>query len=198
METGAMRRKTSIDPAYFEQLYAADSDPWQFETSDYERAKYDRTLAALPQPRFRNALEIGCANGVLTARLAEHCEKLIAVDVVDSAIEAARKRCTGASGVTIRKARIPSQRIDGPFDLILVSEVAYYWDDDDLAAAAAYFCEALADGGYLMLVHWTGETDYPKSADEAVDALRQYTGDRFTEIRRERHDKYRLDLWRKM
>jgi len=193
-----MRRSTSIDPSYFEQLYAADSDPWQFETSEYERAKYDRTLAALPQQRFRRALEIGCANGVLTARLAERCEKLIAVDVVDSAIESARKRCAGASGVTIRKAQIPSQRIDGPFDLILVSEVAYYWDDSDLAAAAAYFCEALADSGHLMLVHWTGETDYPKSADEAVTALWQFAEGRFTEIRKERHDRYRLDLWRKI
>jgi SAM-dependent methyltransferase len=193
-----MRREKSIDPAYFEQLYAADSDPWKFETSDYERAKYDRTLAALPQQQFRLALEIGCANGVLTARLAERCERLIAVDVVDSAIESARKRCAGASGVTIQKAQIPSQRIDGPFDLILVSEVAYYWDDKDLAASAAYFREAVADGGYILLVHWTGETDYPKSADEAVDALQQYADDSFTEIRKERHDRYRLDLWRKI
>jgi SAM-dependent methyltransferase len=193
-----MRRKTSIDPDYFERLYAADSDPWKFETSDYERAKYDRTLAALPQPRFRHALEIGCANGVLTARLAERCERLIAVDVVDSAIESARKRCVGCPAVTIRKARIPAERIDGPFDLILLSEVAYYWDDRDLAAAAAYFREALAEGGYLMLVHWTGETDYPKSADEAVEALRECAVARFIEIRTERHDEYRLDLWRKI
>jgi hypothetical protein len=118
--------------------------------------------------------------------------------VVDSAIEKARKRCAGASGVTIRKAQIPSQRIDGPFDLILVSEVAYYWDDNDLAAAAAYFREAVADCGYILLVHWTGETDYPKSADEAVDALQHYADDSFTEIRKERHDRYRLDLWRKI
>ena len=33
--------------AYFDALYAVDDDPWGFATSPYERAKYDRTLAAL-------------------------------------------------------------------------------------------------------------------------------------------------------
>ena len=50
--------------AYFEALYAADEDPWDFTTSAYERAKYDRTVAALGDRRFARGLEVGCSIGV--------------------------------------------------------------------------------------------------------------------------------------
>ena len=50
----------SLPPRYFEELYAARDDPWEFETSAYEVAKYDASLVALPRPRYRSALEYGC------------------------------------------------------------------------------------------------------------------------------------------
>jgi cyclopropane fatty-acyl-phospholipid synthase-like methyltransferase len=192
-----MRHKTSLNAEYFEQLFTKDPDPWAFETSDYERAKYDHTLKSLPKPRFRRVLEIGCANGALTERLAERCDRLIAVDVVEQAVTKARQRCSAMTNVTVRKASIPEDQVEGPFDLILLSEVAYYWDSDDIKKAAAYFRDATEAGGHLMLVHWTGETDYPKSGDEAVTELKAATESAFIGVRRERHPKYRLDLWRR-
>ena len=193
----AMRHETSLDTGYFERIYSGDSDPWQFETSDYERAKYDRTLAALPRDRFKRVLEIGCANGVLTERLAKYCDRLFAVDIVDRVLERARERCAALPNVTIQKASIPADRIDGPFDLILLSEVAYYWDSEDIGRAGSYFSEAIEEGGSLLLVHWTGDTDYPKSADEAVEDLKRATGDAFKESLSQRHSSYRLDLWQR-
>jgi SAM-dependent methyltransferase len=188
---------TSLDADYFERIYSDDPDPWQFERSAYERAKYDQTLDALPRDRFNCALEIGCANGVLTERLAQHCDRLIAVDVVDRVLEKARHRCVGLTNVDIRKVSIPTERIQARFDLILLSEVAYYWDSADITRAGCYFREATRGDGYLMLVHWTGETDYPKSADEAVAELAEATGEAFTEIQAQRHAGYRLDLWQR-
>ena len=41
---------------HFEARYAADPDPWDFETSAYERAKYERTLAALGDRRYASGL----------------------------------------------------------------------------------------------------------------------------------------------
>ena len=70
-----MRRERSIEPDYFEKLFSEQGDPWGFETRAYEAAKYDATLAALPPGRFADALEVGCANGVLTARLGPLCDR---------------------------------------------------------------------------------------------------------------------------
>ena len=47
------RRQNSIPARYFDDLYAGERDPWEFETSAYEQAKYGATLAALPASRYR-------------------------------------------------------------------------------------------------------------------------------------------------
>jgi SAM-dependent methyltransferase len=192
-----MRHKSSLGGAYFERMYADDPDPWRFETSPYEKAKYDHTIAALPAAHFRRVFEVGCANGILTRRLAERCDELIAVDIVDRAIATARRRCADIPNVDVRKVSVPEQVVEGPFDLVVLSEVAYYWDSIDLQKAATYFSDAIEPGGHILLVHWIGETDYPKSGDEAVAELRQNAGGAFVETLSERLPEYRLDIWRK-
>jgi SAM-dependent methyltransferase len=192
-----MRRDRSIDPEWFEALYREQGDPWSFETSAYERAKYDHTLASLPTPRFRNVLEVGCANGVLTERLAPRCDRLLGVDVSGTALAAARHRCADLPQVTLERRRLPAEAPPGCFDLVLLSEVVYYWDSGDLAVLATYLRGSVTVGGHLLLVHWIGETDYPKSGDAAVAELRTLLGDAVAVVREERRDEYRLDLWRR-
>ncbi len=192
-----MRREHSIEPGWFEALYRDHGDPWQFETSPYEREKYDHTLASLPQSRIASMLEVGCANGVLTERLAGHCDRLLAVDVSPTALAAAAERCVALPNVSFAQRRLPAEAPDGPFDLILLSEVIYYWDDADLARLADYLRGALPSGGHVLLVHWTGDTDYPKSGDDAVAELRQRLGDAVDVVTRDRREQYRLDLWRR-
>lgn len=192
------RRERSIDGAWFERLYREQGDPWGFETSPYEQAKYAETLAALPAARYAEALEVGCANGVLTALLAPRCDRLLAVDPSPTALAAARARCRDLPQVRFEERSLPAQAPAGTFDLILLSEVIYYWDGDDLARMAAYLRGALRSGGDLLLVHWTGDTDYPRSGDDAVTELRDLLGDAVVERRGDRHDRYRLDLWRRV
>ena len=83
------------------------------------------------------------------------------------------------------------------FDLIMLSVVAYYWDDADLALAARKLLALLATGGDLLLVHWTGATDYPQSGDAAVEALRHMMASGVEAVIDERRPEYRLDLWRR-
>lgn len=193
-----MRTPSSLPPAYFEEMFAGTADPWGFETSPYEHAKYDRTVAALGGRRYRNALEIGCANGVLTQRLAGHCDALLALDVSQTALAAAANRCAALGAVRFERMSFPKETPDRmTFDLIVLSEVAYYWDDADLALASRRLLDLLAPGGDLILVHWTGETDYPQTGDGAVEALRRGMAGALTEIRHGREPKYRLDLWRR-
>jgi hypothetical protein len=41
--------ETSLPEQYFTDVYNASSDPWNFETSDYEYEKYSATVDALPK-----------------------------------------------------------------------------------------------------------------------------------------------------
>lgn len=192
-----MRHQNSLDADYFEQMFRDTPDPWEFETSAYEQAKYARTLEALGDRRFDRALEVGCANGVLTARLAPLCDRLLAIDVSQTALALARERCRDLAQVAFERLAFPEQTPGGePFDLLLLSEVVYYWDDGDLRRAADWIAQGVAPGGQVLLVHWTGETDYPQSGDEAVEKLHAMLSDRIDLVRSEREPEYRLDLWR--
>ncbi|KAB1070219.1 class I SAM-dependent DNA methyltransferase [Methylobacterium planeticum] len=196
------RRANSLTPAYFAELYARDPDPWRFATSDYERGKYAATLGALPRARYAAALEVGCSIGVLTRALAPRCDALLALDVAEAALDQARARCAGAPHVGFACRRVPDAWPEGRFDLILLSEVVYYLDAADVGRLVARVRGALEPGGDIVLVHWTGETDYPLSGDEAAELFiagnRDFAGaDAFATLeRQDRAERYRLDVLR--
>lgn len=184
-------------PGYFDALYAADPDPWRFETSDYEDAKYAASLAALPRPRYARALEIGCSIGVLTARLTARCDDLLAVDVAQAALERAAARCARLPQARFARAAFPDGVQEAGFDLLLLSEVLYYFTPEAMPRVAAAARAAAAPGADLLLVHWLGPTpDYPLSGDQAVAAFEGHIAPWAKLRRRERAPDYRLDLWR--
>jgi 2-polyprenyl-3-methyl-5-hydroxy-6-metoxy-1,4-benzoquinol methylase len=184
----------SLTPGYFEALYETNPDPWAFETSGYEAAKYEATLAALPEARIGRGLEIGCSIGVLTRKLAARCDALVAVDVAEAALDRARARCADQGWVSFQRLCVPGEWPAGRFDMILLSEVLYYLDDVDLAALSRRVVESLAPGGAVLLVHWLGATDYPAGGDAAADGFIAACGGGMAVTRQERTGEYRLDL----
>jgi hypothetical protein len=157
-----------VRPEFFDDLYSRDPDPWDFETSPYEAAKYAATVAALAGHRFQRGLEIGCSIGVLTAQLVQHVDELVAIDVSEAALERARVR---NPTVRFQRCEIPEQFPDGAFDLTIASEVLYYLDAPAL--------EATLDRirGTLVAVHWRGPTErYPFTGDEIHERLRARFG----------------------
>ncbi|MDX2334339.1 class I SAM-dependent DNA methyltransferase [Brevundimonas vesicularis] len=186
----------SLPAAYFEGIFAGDADPWDLASSPYETAKFDRTIAALSTRRAAVALEVGCAGGVLTERLSAVCDRLLAIDVSPTALERARQSLSGRRKVRFAAAAFPRECpvLDG-LDLVVLSEVAYYWSDADLDLAAQRIADGLVDGGRVLLVHWTGETDYPQTADDAVERLWLGLSNLMQVELAERHPNYRLDMW---
>ena len=153
--------------AFFDQLYARNLDPWAFETSAYERAKYTATLAELP-PQIGRGFEIGCSIGVLTQQLAARCTSLLAVDVATAALARAQERCASLMHVEIRKMTVPQEWPAGTFDMILWSEVLYFLGSESIRAAARRTREALAPGGVVVLVNWFGSTGTSLTGDAAA------------------------------
>jgi SAM-dependent methyltransferase len=187
----------TLPPEYFDHVYQANRDPWNFETSPYEREKYAATLAALPRPHYAEVFEVGCSLGVLTSQLAPRCGHLLAVDVSEAALAQARARCAELPQVEIRLMQVPNEFPSQAFDLILLSEVGYYWSPDDLGRAAEKMIAALPSGGQLLLVHWTPPVhDYPLTGDDVhTFFLAKATEDGpLRHLDGQRHEKYRLDL----
>jgi SAM-dependent methyltransferase len=183
-----------LDREYFEDLYEQSPDPWGFETSPYERKKYERTLGVLQGRRYRRALEVGCSIGVFTTMLAPLCDEVRAVDVSEKAVAAARNRLAGFPHARVERRRLPEQTPEGPFDLIVVSEVLYYWPKEVMLAALRRFEEVLAPGGVLLAVHWRKETKtYPLQGDEVHALLLKHT--RLTNTTAIVEPEYRLDLF---
>ena len=190
----------SLPPEYFDQVYQANRDPWNFETSPYERAKYAATLAALPRPHYTEALEIGCSLGLLTAQLAPRCGHLLAVDVSEAALAQARARCAALPQEELRLLRVPEEFPGQQFDLMLVSEVGYYWSAADLARAAEHIVAGLRPGGQLLLVHWTPLVhDYPLTGDDVHEHFLAQATDTgpLRHLSGQRQAQYRLDLLEK-
>jgi SAM-dependent methyltransferase len=159
----------STPPDYFERMYAAAADPWDFEHRWYDARKHALTEAALPRARYASAFEPGCSTGMLTRRLATRCDALLAVDSVALAVQTTADRLKDQPHVTVARARMPGDWPDRTFDLIVLSEIAYYFDDDQLLTRAV---ASLAPGGDLVAVHWRREVaEHARTGDEVHAAL---------------------------
>jgi SAM-dependent methyltransferase len=153
MSAGMQRDRAPVE--HFERLAGESADPWDYETSAYEQAKYRRTLAALPK-RTGRTLELGCSVGVFTAMLAPRCESLLAVDFSPTALDHARRRLDGVAHVELEQRLLPEQTPAGPFETIVCAEILYYWSPALVREGLRRLEPALAPGGTLLAVHWRG------------------------------------------
>ena len=189
----------SLKPGYFDDVYRANADPWNFAASPYEAAKYAATMAALPRAHYDRALEAGCSIGVLTAQLAGRCGALLAIDVSADALAQARERCARLPQVRLERRYLPGEFPAGPFDLIVISEVGYYLALPDLRRLREQCVTQLATGGHLLLVHWTPPVhDYPLTGDEVHATFAEATGAAWRHLEGQREEKYRLDLFERV
>ena len=189
----------SLTPEFFRALYQANPDPWNFTTSEYEAQKYAVTLDALTKTTYSSALEIGGSIGVLTEQLGARCKSLLSIDVSQIAQDQAKARCLDLPQIKFQIMTVPEEFPDQTFDLILVSEVAYYWSLDDWAKAQDLIFNHLNANGQLMLVHWTVDAkEMPLTGDQVHDSVLERLPDFMQHIYAHHDAKYRLDLFERV
>jgi SAM-dependent methyltransferase len=167
----------TLGAGYFDGMYSAAADPWGFEERWYERRKYAIALAMLPRERYRAAFEPGCSVGVFSRMLAPRCDALLSCDLAAAAVKAAAARTPDLRQVRVEQRDIPRQWPSGRFDLIVLSEVLYYFGDHDLEQVLKQAAGSLEPDGTLLAVHWRHPVaEYPRTGDDVHQVLAAQPG----------------------
>ncbi|MEU8135986.1 SAM-dependent methyltransferase [Streptodolium elevatio] len=176
----ARRSGDAPDPGHFEAMYGAAPDPWHLAERAYDLRKYAITTASLPRERYASAFEPACSVGVLTRMLAERCDRLLACDLSQVAVDQARARCADLPWVTVDRRVLPAEwptASGSAYDLIVLSEFLYYLDDADFDGVLDHTTRSLAEGGTLAAVHWRPHArEHVRPAPDVHEALRRRPG----------------------
>lgn len=151
---------------HYERVWKGN-DPWDFEASEFDQARYARQLSLLDGRHYPRALEIGCGSGWFTSLLTGIADWVLALDIAPSAIACAKAQVVYPGAVDFRVANIMDYDLhaEGPWDLVVFSETIYclgwLYPLFDVGWLAAELFDATRDGGRLLLVNtYGGEKDY--------------------------------------
>jgi SAM-dependent methyltransferase len=162
----------TVPVEHFERMYERAEDPWGFASRWYEERKRTLLLASLPEPRYATAYEPGCSIGVLSGELAKRCDRLLAADASSTALGRAGTRLGQLPNVRLERHRLPDDWPTGQFDLVVLSELLYYFDPADLADVCRRAVGAVTPGGTLVSVHWRHDApDHPRRGHEVQRIL---------------------------
>lgn len=170
------------DQRHHEKFYRRAEDPYGFD-SPGEQSKYRETLSLLDDRRYDRALEVGAGEGHFTEMLLPLCERLVAAELSEVALARARERLGDQTGLTFERRTFPLDLPEGSFDLIVLSDVAYYWTPEVFDRGLALIAERLRPGGRMLLLHYRGPFGAPISGDHVHDRAVALAGDLGLETR---------------
>jgi cyclopropane fatty-acyl-phospholipid synthase-like methyltransferase len=164
--------KFESSSAFFEAKYQAKADPWDFSHSAYELGRYDAIIGAISLQRYRRGFEPGCSIGVLTERLAGLCDAVDAIDFSPTASSQAQERCAHLPNVTVRCAALPDGIPADNFDLLVLSEIGYYFTTQVWRRISSALIDSISSGATVLAAHWLGSSqDHCISGDEVHEIL---------------------------
>jgi SAM-dependent methyltransferase len=185
---------SALSAEAFEARYVGGRDPWSFGKDAYELARYRTILGALRRSAYETVYEPGCSVGVLTQQLASIAGRVIATDFAPSAALQAQMRCANHPNVQIVCRDVGAFVPPAPLDLIVFSEIGYYFSPDDLSRLAAQLAQCLAPGGEFVAAHWLGDSaDHVLHGDRVHEILRDSLA--LETLRTARYPGFRLDSW---
>jgi hypothetical protein len=151
-------------------------------------------MRALCGRSYRSTFEPACSVDVLTTQLALISEQVHAIDISPTAITRATERCSAHCNVSVSRGRLPADIPTIDFDLIVFSEIGYYFNETVLAELAGKLVERLEPNGIFLAVHWLGNSpDHLLSGDRVHEILKSVGG---LELKVEQcYSSFRLNRW---
>lgn len=163
-------------------------------SAEHERLRHQSIMSALPRRYYAHAFEPGCGAGELTAQLVKTCGRVSAIDVLPDKVARARARCAPWGSADIRCADLRDHMPEKPVDLMVFSELGYYFSAPELIDIARNLVNRMTPGGEFIAAHSLNPEMDPVLHADAVHCqllanlpLRWVTG--------ERHGGLRIDRW---
>ena len=142
------------NPSSYDSIFQETQDPWESTTSASEAERFAVTFSVLDASginRFHSAVELGCAEGVFTERIAPRCQHIDALDFSEVALDRARKRLSGHRGITFRRWDMRHDPLVGSYDLVIAMGVlTSLYRPRDLRRVAESVVNAVKPGGFLL------------------------------------------------
>jgi 2-polyprenyl-3-methyl-5-hydroxy-6-metoxy-1,4-benzoquinol methylase len=150
---------------HFELSYRIDPDPWDVANNLYKRHKADVLLEVVAKRRHKNAIDIGCGPGILTQRLAAHCDHILGIDFSPKAISLAEARSKDNPRIAFAVGDIRNFNHSAKYDLLICSEVLdymYLQDPQGLENTLEKLAELAAPDAWLVVVGSVKDRTLPK------------------------------------
>lgn len=114
--------------------------------------RFGAALQALPA-RTGRTLELGCAEGHFTERLAPRASELVAVELIPAAAERTRTRLAAFRHVRVVVADLIEWQAEGEFDTVVCMGVLYFVPAEVRREVSTRIAGWLRPGGRLLLQH---------------------------------------------
>lgn len=131
-------------------------DPWNYATVPYQQNRIRLEMEMLDCARgsayFRNALEVGCAEGIFTEELIPRCESLLAADISSVALARAQHRLQGKENVCFAHWDLRVDAMPDTYDLIvIIHALEYIRNPLYIHRARKKLVNSLRPGGFLLI-----------------------------------------------
>ena len=113
-----------------ERLFKWSEDPWNFQSSSYERERLQVLLRVVQRYPHNSVLEVGCGEGVFTRELTKISKQVVGIDISPTALGRAKRRCPTT---TFLNVRVEDFEWHSKFDMVICAETLYYIKNVDAA-----------------------------------------------------------------
>lgn len=163
-----IRNSKYLNAYFFDRKYRKSDSPWNINPYNNYYSYVFRILKSLKK-KFGNILDIGCGNGVFTARLSAFSNNITGIDISPTAIKYARK---AYPKINFQVCDIRNFYAKSKFDLIVCLEVIYYFNRKDVKIVLNKIYNFLKNDGMFVLGLWSPNKSYYYNKNEIKNFLK--------------------------